>query len=53
MISFSEFVWLVKSWKHNRGKVAARCLECGTLDWWPRNILPEGRICFSCFQGRL
>lgn len=49
MITLSEFVWLVKTWKHNKGRRAARCLSCGVLDWWKKEVPPERRTCFYCW----
>jgi hypothetical protein len=49
MISLREFIWLVKTWKFNCGKVAARCLCCGVLDWWPKTTPPDRHVCYYCF----
>lgn len=51
MITMNEFIYLVKSWKFNKNKIAARCLICGVLEWWIKEVPRNKRICFSCFMN--
>lgn len=50
MIRLSEFMYLIRSWKHNRGRAAGRCVSCGVMDWWVKNVSKSSRVCFSCYM---
>lgn len=52
VIIFSkDYLYILRTCWYNWGRRPARCVKCGTLDWWSKDTAPSTRVCIDCYYA--